>query len=344
MTASGTGPGTATITYNANGPTARSGTVYLAGQLIAISQAAGSTITYGPAKVGVMQPARPGWALDSNGNGMFDAGDRLFTFLADPGDVAIVGDWNGDGKMKAGVYRSGFFCLDLNNNGVWDGPSGGDLFIGIGGQAGDIPVVGDWNGNGKTKVGVYRHGFFILDTNGNGVFDSGDQVIGIGGYPGEQPVVGDWNGSGTTKVGVLDGTGRWILDYNGNGAFDSGDKIYPFPYGTGYKAVVGDWNGDKKSKIGVYTNGYWILDYNGNGTWDDVAGGDRFYGIGGNAGETPVVGDWNGSGTTKVGVYTKGFWILDYNGNGTFDGTGAGQDRFIALGGTTGEQPVVGPW
>ncbi len=226
VTSSGTGSGTATITYNANGPAARSGTIYLAGQLITISQAAGSVITYGPTKIAIMQPSRPGWVLDSNGSGGFDAGDRLFSFLADPSDIAIVGDWNGDGHAKVGVYRSGFFCLDLNNNGVWDGPSGGDLFIPFGGQAGDIPVVGDWNGNGKTKVGVYRHGVFILDYNGNGVYDAGDQSVAIGGYPGEQPVIGDWNGDGRTKVGVLDGTGRWILDYNGNGVVDAGDKTY----------------------------------------------------------------------------------------------------------------------
>ena len=44
--------------------------------------------------------------------------------------------------------------------------------------------------------------------------------------------------------------------------------------------------------IGVFRNGFWILDYNGNGTYDGVgAGGDKFYGFGGNAGEIPVVAD-----------------------------------------------------
>jgi len=343
VSSSGTGTGTATLSYTANGLTARTGNVYIGGQLVTVSQAAGTgVVTPNPSKVGVLQTANGTWALDSNGSGVFDAGDRSFSFLADPGDIAVVGDWTGDGKSKVGVYRNGFWILDMNNNGVWDGPNV-DRFIGLGGVAGDVPVVGDWNGDGRTKVGIYRHGFWILDTNGNGVYDVGDQLIGFGGNAGEQPVVGDWNGDGRTKVGYLY-NGTWVLDYNGNGVYDFADKIYSFPYAAGDRAVVGDWNGSHTTKIGVFRGGFWILDYNGNGVWDGVSGGDRFSGFGGNAGEIPIVGDWNGDGKTKIGIYVRGFWVLDYNGNGQYDGTGAGQDRFIALGGVAGEQPIVGAW
>ena len=346
VTNAGTGTGAATLSYTPNGTTARTGTVYLAGQLVTVSQAAGSgVITISATKVGVFQPGAATWILDANGSGVYDAGDRNFSFLADPGDIAVVGDWTGDGKAKVGVYRNGFWILDLNNNGVWDGP-GVDRFIGLGGLPGDVPVVGDWNGDGRTKVGIYRNGFWLLDTNGNGQWDGpagGDQFIGFGGNAGEQPVVGDWNGDGRTKVGFLY-NGTWVLDYNGNGVYDFADKIYTFPYAAGDRAVVGDWNGSRTTKIGVYRGGFWILDYNGNGVWDGVAGGDQFSGFGGNAGEVPVVGDWNANGKTKIGIFVRGFWILDYNGNGQYDGTGPGQDRFIAFGGVTGEQPIVGAW
>ena len=40
-----------------------------------------------------------------------------------------------------------------------------------GGITGDVPVVGDWNGDGTSKVGVFRNGFFwVLDANGNHTF------------------------------------------------------------------------------------------------------------------------------------------------------------------------------
>jgi len=58
-----------------------------------------------------------------------------------------------------------------------------------------------------------------------------------------------------------------------------------------------------------------------------------------NVGETPVLGDWNGDGRTKIGVYLRGFWALDFNGNGRSDAP----DRFFALGGQPGEHPSLGP-
>jgi hypothetical protein len=45
------------------------------------------------------------------------------------------------------VFRksTGAWYLDYNGNGVWDGTGlGGDVVIGWGGDASDIPVVGKW--------------------------------------------------------------------------------------------------------------------------------------------------------------------------------------------------------
>ncbi len=69
------------------------------------------------------------------------------------------------------------------------------------GQAGDIPVVGDFNGDGVDEIGVYRGGVFYLDSNGNGRIDDQDQIIPMG-EPGDVPVVGDWDGDGRDEVGV----------------------------------------------------------------------------------------------------------------------------------------------
>ena len=59
----------------------------------------------------------------------------------------------------------------------------------------------------------------------------------------------------------------------------------------------------------------------------------------------PRVGDWNGDGRSKVGVFRMGFfWVLDANGNTTFDGTGTGLDKAFPFGGINGDVPVVGNW
>ncbi len=44
--------------------------------------------------------------------------------------------------------------------------AGGDALFGFG-IASDIPVTGDWDGDGITDVGVVRNGKWYLDLNGN---------------------------------------------------------------------------------------------------------------------------------------------------------------------------------
>ena len=343
--ASGTGGGTVTFSYNGDTGQNRTATILFGGQSINVVQAG----VLGQQNVGFFQPTNgPLWVLDANGNGAFDAGDKVFPFAGQAGVRAITGDWNGDGRSKVGYYTNGFWVLDYNGNGTYDGVGpGGDKFYGFGGSgASYVPITGDWNGDGKTKVGFYKDGFWALDTNGNGTFDAGDSFFAFGGNgAGEIPVLGDWNGDGRTKIGYFY-QGRWVLDYNGDGAFTAADKFYTnFTYAAGDIPVIGDWSGDGKAKIGIYRGGFWILDYNGNGAYDGVAaGGDKFYGFGGNAGEIPFVGDWNGTGFSKVGIYVNGFWVLDFNGNGSYDGTAAGGDRFIPYGGTAGNQPLIGRW
>ncbi len=266
------------------------------------------------------------------------------TFVVKQAPISVI--------SKAGIFRSGFYWLeDVDGNQQWDSPP--DMAFAFGGVAGDIPITGDWNGDGHTKAGIYRpsNGLFILDSNGDGQFDGGDAVynLGVGTQAGDIPVVGDWNGDGRTKVGLFRQGFFWILDYNGNGVFEQGvDKTYAFGGLAGDVPVVGDWTGTGTSKIGLFRLGfYWILDANGNGSLDNIngAGGDLAFAYGGIAGDVPVVGDWNGDGTSKVGVFRQGFfWVLDANGNHAFDGTGSGQDLAFAFGGISGDKPVVGKW
>ena len=252
---------------------------------------------------------------------------------------------------RVGLFRSGFYWLeDVDGNQQFNQPP--DQAFAFGGIAGDIPITGDWNGDGRTKVGIYRpsNGLFILDSNGDQQFDAGDAIynLGVGTQAGDVPVVGDWNGDGRTKVGLFRQGFSWILDYNGNGVFEQGiDKTYAFGGQAGDVPVVGDWTGTGTSKIGLVRQGFfWILDANGNGTFDGTGTGqDLAFPFGGVAGDRPVVGDWNGDGTSKVGVFRQGFfWVLDANGNHQLDGTGPGQDLAFAFGGISGDMPVVGKW
>jgi hypothetical protein len=246
-----------------------------------------------PSKVGVF---RNGffWLLDVDGNQQFNSPpDKAFAFGGVPGDIPIVGDWNGSGATKVGVYRpsNGLFLLDYDGDGQFTAADKA-YSLGVGVQAGDIPVVGDWNGDGRAKVGIFRQGYFwILDTNGNGVFDAADQAFAFGGVAGDIPIVGDWNGSGVSKAGLFRGGFLWVLDTNGDHTVDAGDQVFAFGGIPGDVPVVGDWNGDGRTKVGVFRAGFfWVLDTNGNQVFD--SGADQAFAFGGLPGDKPVVGKW----------------------------------------------------
>jgi len=194
---------------------------------------------------------RPGgsWFLDINNNGTWDSTptDKTFSWGKQPGDIPITGDWNHDGITETGIFRpGGTWYLDMNNNGTWDS-SPTDRTFSWGKQPGDIPITGDWNGNGITETGIFRAGgHWYLDTNNNGTWDGSplDTEFSWGKQPGDVPITGDWNGDGITETGIFrPGTG-FYLDMNNNGQYD-GPSIDRFlPWGLlqpNDKPVTGKW-------------------------------------------------------------------------------------------------------
>jgi hypothetical protein len=136
------------------------------------------------------------------------------------------------------VYSNGFWFLDYDGNYQWDGGNVGvDKAVGWG-WAGVTPIVGDWNGDGKTKIGVYAGGYWYVDHDGTYLYDPSKDIWQLG-WTGTTPVMGDWNGDGKTKAGAFI-NGYWYLDYTGVGVFDGSGRIYAFGK-AGDTPVVGRW-------------------------------------------------------------------------------------------------------
>ena len=237
------------------------------------------------------------WYLDADGNGSWGGLDFGLAGFGLGTDQVAVGDWNGDGITDPGTVRFtggyAWWYFDSNGNGQWDSGIDTALQFGI---DGDIPVVGDWNGDGKSDFGAVRNvgglAWWYFDSNGNRQWDSGiDQSLQFG-IAGDIPVVGDWNGDGMSDFGAVrfvDGYAWWYFDSNGNRQWDPGiDQSLQFGI-EGDIPVVGDWNGDGISDFGVMRNGIWYLDGNGNRQWD---GGDLVYPSYGVPGDQPVGGVW----------------------------------------------------
>jgi PKD repeat protein len=171
--------------------------------------------------------------------------------------------------------------------------------------------------------------------------------------------------TGTSRLAVTftdTSTGTGITAWNwsfGDGTWDnktsSSNPVHEYGVGTWYPTLtITNASGSNTSvvtpertitvtsatlpastKTGVYQNGAWYLDNDGSGTWNT---GDKAYSFGA-PGWTPIVGDWNATGKSYIGVTNGQQWYLDWNGNGVWDGA----DKAYSFG-APGWINVTGDW
>jgi len=149
-----------------------------------------------------------------------------------PGDLPIVGDWDGDGVATPGIVRGATFYLrNSNSAGVAD-------IVFQYGNPGDTVIVGDWDGDGKDGIGVVRgNTFYLRNSLSSGVAD----IVFSYGNVGDQVVTGKWTKNATADtIGVVRGNTFYLRNSNSTGVAD-----IVFSYGdVGDKVLMGDWDGD----------------------------------------------------------------------------------------------------
>jgi hypothetical protein len=83
------------------------------------------------------------------------------------------------------------------------------------GEHDDLPVIGDWDGDGGDNIRLYRPGsttgVFYLDIDNDG--GAADIVTPEYGDRGDIPIAGDWGGDSDDNIGVYrPGTGEFLMD------------------------------------------------------------------------------------------------------------------------------------
>jgi uncharacterized delta-60 repeat protein len=117
------------------------------------------------------------------------------------GDEAVRGDFDGDGKMNAAVFRPG------NQNWYIRNSSNGDAQVVTFGATTDKRVPGDFDGDGKTDIAVFRPdsgSWYILQSASNQIlyvqFGLGTDML----------VPADYDGDGKTDIAVFR-NGVWYI-------------------------------------------------------------------------------------------------------------------------------------
>ena len=290
-----------------------------------------------------------------------------FTLIPQSFPLTVTKAGTGSGTVTATGINCGTDCSESYTSGttitLTASPAAGSTFAAWSGDAdctdGSVSMTvaktctATFTGSLKVQLGVFRRSTatWFLDLNGNGIFDNcaTDSCPTSFGISSDIPVVGDWTGTGTIQIGTFDPSTRvWELDRNGNDKWeDCTIDLCKGPFGrNGDLPVSGYWKtGTASTQIGTFrpTNATWYLDLNGNGRLDK-GNTDAKLGPFGASTHLPVVGDWTGSGTTKIGTFNPatGMWQLDRNSNGTFDGCAV--DGCAGPFGKAGDLPVAADW
>lgn len=217
------------------------------------------------------------------------------------------------------------------------------------GAPGDVPLFGDWNGDGLATPGAWRPGVgggFAYLTNtlpANGAVGVA-QFNFFFGIPGDQVFVGDWNGDNKDTLGINRGGHIFLTDVNGSGG-GAVPTNYDFWFGSpGDRAFGGDADGDGRDSVFLYRSSDGFVYYT-NQTPVDPGGfaataANFFFG---SASDQFVAGDWNEDGVDSAGIY-RGSNTTVYLSNTNASGGAPAPTDVSYSWGSTGWLPVSGRW
>jgi uncharacterized delta-60 repeat protein len=231
----------------------------------------------GRSDLSVFRPSDHFWYINRSSAGPFYLQWGL------PTDKLAAGDYDNDGTTDIGVYRNGTWHEHWMTSGYhWtfsgtagDTPLFGDfsgfgfstrMLRGIrngtvtwiisssqrtlsGEQTTDIPIVGDFEGDGRDEIGFFRDGAWY-----GGVSDPVPPfaVVKQWGIAGDIPVPGDYDGDRQTDYAVFrPSTGVWWIDRSTAG-------MIAVQFGlNGDIPVPSDYDGDGKTDIAIFRDGVW---------------------------------------------------------------------------------------
>jgi hypothetical protein len=178
---------------------------------------------------------------------------------------------------------------------------------------GDVPAVGDFDGDGAADPGIWREsqGLWIIPKSSSGYTD---YIFKQWGQAGDIPLVVDFDADGKADIAYYR-DGVWgVLTSSTN--YDFGSALFFSWGGPGLQPIVGDFDGDLATDLA-----YIVPSEGGQSAVYSIRLSGRNYSIVGAVfvpagfpalGDIPVVGDFDGDGSADPGIWreSQGAWII----------------------------------
>jgi hypothetical protein len=227
-----------------------------------------------------------GNAADGDGRA---SGDHIYTTAEASLSGTATSNFSGGLASDVAVFRP--------SSGQWFSNSilDGTIQVFSWGSPGDIPVPGDYDGDGTTDLAVYRPstGQWFLNMTTEGI-----SVVSFG-VSQDKPAQADYDGDGRTDIALYRPLeGRFFIMGS-----TAGTTVVSWGIAED-KPVVADYDGDGKADVAVYRPS------NGNGYIARSTGGVNVVSWG-LASDKPVPADYDGDGKADIAVYrpSEGRWF-----------------------------------
>ena len=213
---------------------------------------------------------------------------------------ALSGDFNGDGltdlalfDQPSGTWKVGVSCgCSFKVDAVW--------LTGFG-STGTAPVLGDWDGDGRTDLATYHAGSWRFARSTGASFQA-DALPALS-FGSGTPLIGDFNGDGKLDLGTYN-NGSWSVALGNGSGFASAGTFHLSWGGSQHEPLTGDFNGDGLTDIGLaHTPSGTLSVALSNGSAFVIQPADWRDGFG--AGQEHLVADFNGDGLSDVAYYDR---------------------------------------